>query len=242
MSFAIDVIIILIAVIIIWTTTKKGFIKSVMGFVSTIAALIAAYAYTPTLAAYIKDKYLIGRIAQGISESLKSLSLDTNTDLYNLDKLAQNLPKPLLDLLDRYNMSVDSFVNDASGISGGTQSTIDKIAEKIAEPTSAMISSVISFVLIFVAALIVLAILTALLDLIFKLPALKSANTFLGFVFSVLQAILFVSAIAIVISKFVGAMISVEPTLFNENTIKDTVICEYLLEHNIFEKIFGSFK
>ena len=77
MSFAIDAVILFSAIIIIWSGTRKGFVRSVMGLVSGIASLFVAYAYSPVLSEYIKDNYLIERITSGISETLRSLSFDT---------------------------------------------------------------------------------------------------------------------------------------------------------------------
>ena len=44
MSLALDAIILFTAVFLIWLGTKRGFIRSVMGLVSTVAALFVAYA------------------------------------------------------------------------------------------------------------------------------------------------------------------------------------------------------
>ena len=57
MSFAIDAVILFCAIMIIWSGTRKGFVRSVMGLVSGIASLFVAYAYTPVLSEYIKDNY-----------------------------------------------------------------------------------------------------------------------------------------------------------------------------------------
>ena len=70
MSLAIDAVILFAAVLIIWLGVRRGFIRSVMGLVTGIASTVAAYAYTPVLAAYIRKNYLIENITNGISETL----------------------------------------------------------------------------------------------------------------------------------------------------------------------------
>ena len=239
MSFGIDAIIIILAVSTVFSATRRGFIRSAMGLVTTAASLIAAYAYTPVLAAYIKDKYITDRVALGISNSLKSLSLDTTTDLYNLDKLAADLPEPFTNLLDRYSVSIDSFLEKIRGITGGTANVVDDIAVDIADRTAQIIASALSFILLFFAALLILHILTAILDMIFKLPVLKTANTLLGFVFGVIQAVILVAAVSVAIAALVNALVAVDPAVFSENTINDTVICKFVLEHNIFSGLFS---
>ena len=81
MSLAIDAIILLSAVIIIWRGAGRGLVKSVMGLVTSVVSFIVAYAYTPVLADIVRDKYLSEAITNGIFETLKSLAFDTDTDL-----------------------------------------------------------------------------------------------------------------------------------------------------------------
>ena len=109
MSLAIDAVILFAAIFIIWAGTSRGFVRSVMGLITAGASLFAAYAYTPVLAAYIKDKFLIQKIAGGIDDTLKSLAFDTSTDLYNLDRLASDLPEPFTGILNRYGINISEF-------------------------------------------------------------------------------------------------------------------------------------
>jgi len=233
-SLAIDAIIIFAAIIIIWSGTCKGFIRSVMGLVSTVASLFVAYAYSPILASYIRDNYLITKITEGINETLKSLSYDVNTDVYNLDKLAADLPEPFTAVLERYGVEIDSFAQKLVGITSCSEDMIYSVSQEIADPTARMISSVLSFIIIFIVAFLVLSLVTALLDLIFKLPMLKSANMFFGFVFGAVEAVVFVSALALLLSSLVTAMGSIDPDLFGAEAVEKTMICKYLTEHNLF--------
>lgn len=210
-----------------------------MGLLSAVASVFVAYAYTPVLSSYIKNKYLIGKITEGINETLKSLSFDTETELYNLDKLAAELPEPFTGILERYGIEIDSFAKKLVGMTSCGENTIYNISEEIADPTAEMIASALSFIIIFIAVFLVLAIVTSLLDLIFKLPVLKTANMFFGFVFGALEAVVFVSALALLASVLVTAMGSIDPDLFGKKAIDETIICKYLIEHNILSKVLS---
>lgn len=242
MSLAIDAVILFTAVFIVWAGTSKGFVRSVMGLISTIASLFAAYAYTPVLANYIKDKYLIDRIAAGIDETLQSLAFDTSTDLYNLDRLAEDLPEPFTGILERYGIEIDTFAEKLRGLTGCGENTVYNFASEIAAPTSSILASVISFIVLFIGVFLVLCILTALIDVIFKLPVLKSANMLLGFVFGAVEAIAVAFVLATLLSVLVTALGSIDPTLFGADVVEDTMICSRLLEHNMVEKILDVIK
>ena len=91
MTLAIDAILIFTAVFCVWAGARKGFVRSVMGFISTVVSAIAAYAFTPALSAWVEERFLRERITDGVAESLRQLSLDTTTDLFNLDRLIRRL-------------------------------------------------------------------------------------------------------------------------------------------------------
>ncbi len=233
MSLAIDAVILFSAVILIWLGAKRGFIRSVMGVVSGIASIIAAYAYTPVLSEYIKKNYLVENITEGIAETLRSLALDTETDLYNLHRLAEDLPEPFTSILERYRIDINAFIDQLYGLDGCGEEVVDAFAAQIAAPTTGIIASVISFALIFLAVQLVLAILTGLLDAIFTLPVLGNANMFLGFLLGVVEAAIVASLLATVLSVLINSLGAVDPGTFGTDVVKDTIICRFVLEHNL---------
>ena len=237
MSFAIDAIILLTAVVIIWAGTSRGFIRSVMGLGCTVASLFAAYAYTPMLSAYFKDNFLLKRITAGIYETMKSLAFDTSTDLYNLDRLAVDLPAPFTDILGRYGIPVDSFAGELKGLSAATEEVVRGFAEKIAEPTAGVIAYIGAFLLIYLAVYLVLALLTSLLDLIFKMPVLRGANMFFGFVFGAAEAFIATFLLAMLLSALVSALGAIDPALFGADVVENAKICSFLLEHNLLQQL-----
>lgn len=233
MSLAIDAVILFSAVILIWLGAKRGFIRSVMGVVSGIASIFVAYAYTPVLSEYIKKNYLLENITEGISETLRSLALDTETDLYNLHRLAEDLPEPFTAILERYRIDINAFVDQLYGLDGCGEDVVDAFAAQIAAPTTGIIASVIAFALIFFAVQLVLAILTGLLDAIFTLPVLGNANMLLGVVLGVAEAAIVASLLATVLSVLVNSLGAVDPGKFGTDVVKDTIICRFVLEHNL---------
>ncbi|MBQ8186861.1 MAG: CvpA family protein [Clostridia bacterium] len=241
MSFAIDAIILLTAVVIIWAGTSRGFIRSVMGLGCTVASLFAAYAYTPVLSNYFRTNFLLDKITSGIYETLKSLAFDTETDLYNLDRLAVDLPAPFTDILERYGIAVESFSDQLRGLTATTDDVVHEFAVQIAEPTANVIAYAGSFILIFFAVYLVLSMITSLLDLIFKMPVLRGANMFFGFVFGAAEAVLVTFLLATLLSALVTALGAIDPSLFGADVVEDAKICTLFLEHNLLEKIADYF-
>ncbi len=232
-----DAVILFTAVILIWLGVRRGFIRSVMSIVSGVASILAAYAYTPILAEYIKKNYLVKNITEGISETLRSLALDTETDLYDLHRLASDLPEPFTSILERYRIDIDAFVDQLYGLNGCSEEVVDAFAAQIAAPTTSLIASVIAFALIFFAVSLILTILTSLLDAIFTLPVLGNANMLLGFLLGVGEAVIVSCLLAMILSVLINSLGAVDPGTFGTDVVKDTIICRFILEHNLLEEL-----
>ena len=82
---------------------------------------------------------------------------------------------------------------------------------------------------------------TSLLDLIFKMPVLRGANMFFGFVFGAAEAVLVTFLLATLLSALVTALGAIDPSLFGADVVEDAKICTLLLEHNLLEKIADYF-
>ncbi len=237
MNLALDAIIIISAALIIISAAKKGLIRSVMGLIKSVASLIAAYAFTPVLALIIEEKFLLGRMTENIAGTLKGWSLDTNTDLYNLDRLASSSNDEFGKILERYGVGLDSISAKLRGLVGVGENEVTSIAEDIASPVSHVLSSVISFILIFAAAFLVLSLLTFLLDAIFKLPVLHGINRALGVCFGIIEAVVVASVLAVALSVLVTALGSISPDFFGAQVVDRTLICKALLNNNLFSFI-----
>ena len=242
MNFAIDIVIIIVFLMIVFLAARRGFIKTIMGLVSTVVSLFLAYAYTPVLANYLKDTYIINKIADGISNTLQGFSLDSVTGLFNLEKVAADEPKSLVDMLNRYGTSINSFAEKVRGATGVGEGFVDKVSEDVANPIASQLSIVISFILIFIAALIILKLITLILDAIFKLPVLSFANRLFGVIFGIAEGVLVAYVIAIVFSSLLKNLGVIAPQVFGGFKVEDTYVCKFLLEHNIFDFFADLFK
>ncbi len=240
MNFILDAIIIIICIMIIVTSTKKGFIKSIMGLGSNIAAIFVGAAFTPVIAPIVSEKYILKPIAEGIRDTLESLVKNPSGG-FDIDKALSEIPVEFNEILSRYGADIDKIKNSFSGINNGTQESIDELAEMITAPVANTISSVLTFLLLFIATIIVLSIITFILDMIFKFPILNTANGALGFLFGVICALLTAWILSVSISYFVGAMNSVYPQLFDKNLVENSMVLDFFVKYNPIKVIGNMF-
>lgn len=232
MSLVFDVIILAVCVISIVLGAKRGFIKSVMGICTLVAALCLSYAFTPTVSEYIRNTDAMGNISESIGDTIKSLSR-TDDGGYDLEKMFSDMPDAFRQILERYNADDSVLAETLPPETSASESAVDALANAIAEPVARAISNVAAFLLIFIASVAVLKLLTWLLDLLFQLPVLKTANTMLGLLIGVVIALFWAWILCPLSVTLIRAMSSISPDLFNESVIENSVILSFFADNKI---------
>ncbi len=231
MNLILDGIILLICVTCVILGAKRGFIKSLMGSCTLIAALFVAYAFSPALTAHIEQQPFIRNISSSIADTIKSLS-ENEQGSYDLLRLFDEMPDAFRQIIDRYDADEERLTDALPDEPEAEEEDVHLLSELIAEPVARAISGVLAFLALFVGSVIVLKLLTWILDLIFQLPVLKTANSMLGFLFGVLSALLWawvLSSLSVTLAK---AMFSISPELFPEDLVEKTILV----------KLFSSFR
>ena len=239
-SIILDALILLICVLIIVHGIRAGFIKSVMGFLKGIVSFLVAYAFTPTVGAFINERFILPSVSGNISDTIRSL-VEKSEGTSSVSDLFSEMPEPLLQIMNRYG-ATSGAVKESLATATGKEGAIKSASDAIAGPISGTISNCIAFIALFVASFIILVIVTAILDSVFHLPVLKTANKVLGAVFGVLEAFLF----AYVISNLAGiacqALESVDPGLFGEKVVNDSFIMKFFVRTDFLKLISGVIK
>ncbi len=238
MSFLFDGILIFIIATVIIVQTRRGFIKSIMHLGSLIASLFVAYAFTPALAAWLNTKVFLGKISAGIAETLKSLTVNAD-GRFDLDKLVSDEPGAFTQILERYGIEMDSIKGQLDGVVDQAESAVNDLANTIAADVSYAISSVLAFIGIFAVAMIALSLITALLDVIFRLPVLKTANTLLGAILGVICAVLFANLFSIISVELIGALESVDPTMFNQDVVDKSILLKFFANNSLLDIVYN---
>ena len=241
MSLIFDGIILVAALVSIIVGAKRGFVKSIMGICTLIAALFVAFAFTPALSDYIERSEPVKEITQNITDTLGSLS-KTEEGSYDLLRLFDDMPDSFKQILDRYRVDAEELEDSANPKPNADESAVSGLASQIAGPVAKAISGVLAFSALFIGTVIVLKLLTALLDLLFKLPVLKTANTLLGFIVGVISAIVWAWVLSSLSVIFIHAMESVSPETFSPSVIENTIILKFFADDgfaNILKSVIG---
>lgn len=231
MSFLLDVVLIVVCVAIIVIATKRGFVRSLMSFVSKIVALIAAYTFTPVAASFLKTRFILEPVTNSIATTLRQYVVSGGE--YDFAAISDKIPQPVMALLERYNVTSDVIRDGLSAAQTDGEVALRSLSEKIADPVVTVISTAASFLAIFLIACLVLWIVTLIVNALFKLPVLRTANTLLGFILGVCTAALIVFVYSSVISSLVTSLGSIAPKWFGADVIDKTLIVKFFANHDL---------
>lgn len=229
MSLAIDIILLAVIVLCVAGGIKRGFVRTIMSFVTAVAAGLGAWYFTPSLSLYLRSSYLEDRITDPVTQAIKSLMSPSLDGKDAIPKLFLDMPDAFASLLQRYGVSSEAAKNSVSASSADTATAL---ADLLAEPAVKMISDALAFILLFIGIALVLTVITFVLDLIFKLPVLSGLNRLGGLILGLFCGALYSWVIVFVLSAALPYLTQVLPNLFTSSTISDTFLANWLAQYN----------
>lgn len=221
MNILLDVIIVLLILIPILVSTKRGFIKSITKITALVAAIIVAVSATPYVceladgAGYraMFEEKLTGTIA-GMTESDE----DAANDIEDKDS-------ELYKFLGGLGVDVNSLKQSISQSAGDT---ISNIAQSTAALLAEKLIYFICFVILFFASYIVALILLWLISKIAKLPVIKHCDKALGFIIGVVYAVVLTVVFIGIFDAVLPLISSAYPTVFESDLADKTCIYKFV--------------
>jgi len=233
MGLIIDLIIVVISVMIVFKSYKKGLVKSVMGLAKGIVTLVASYAFTPTLADYIYKNYALDSISDGIAKSISSIA-KTESGVFNLDKMYSEMPDALNQIIERYGTDRDVLGEMCDGLVSGTEEMVAKVSDYIAAPVAHGLSTAVAFIILFIAIGLALTVVTFVIDAVLHLPVLHGTNKFLGFVFGLAEGAIFCVMLGYGAAMLVSYLGSLDPKLFGDHVVEGSIIMKTMSNLDLF--------
>ena len=239
MGALLDVVSVVILVVCIWSAARRGFGKTIIGFVGTLLAVAAAAIFGPAAASVIRVR-LVGPFFErtvgdylmtymsGVGESAEAFAEQFN-------QLLAEMPEVLEAYLRRFSVSPEEVRQSFEASS--LESAKDAAVSAISTPLSQAVSNALGFLLVFVAALLLIKLLTVLLDTAAKLPLLRSVNKGLGVALGAVQGVLMVLVFAGVMTHLAPFLENYMTTAVDANTIISTLVFKYFYELSPFKRL-----
>lgn len=167
-----DILILAIMVFSIILGFRKGFFKTITGFVALILSLVLATSFHPYVSEYLGDTAMYDSIYQSTYSVLQTAQSDTTEPADNgTGKL--NLPRD-------FAKSMQKTIDAAT----------DSVATTIAETVANASINILSMLLLFAGIRLLILLITKLAGLIIKLPVIRWGDSILGGLFGLLRGLL----------------------------------------------------
>lgn len=168
----------------------RGFVRTCLGFLPSVAAIFGAYVTYPHLSKFLRGTFVYEKIMKAVQSRLSfqgAVSGVAQSDIFN----SLNAPSFIKEALINNNNSVVYDILDVSGVE-------EYISGFIANVSVNILSVVIAFIGIFIVAKLIIR----TLDFAADLPVLSFFNKSCGLALGLVKGVVFVWLIGIVLTFF----------------------------------------
>ena len=222
MEYIVDIIILVIFALIVISSIRKGFFKSLFELAGTLISLAISRALSEGFAPQVFDSF----IRKGAETYLGNTLGEVGTKDYVLQaqEALNSIPEGLNGIMSLMGIDKQMMLEKIQGANLGGANLVESLMTSVIEPVATAVVQFILFVIFAVVVGFVLKIVVKLLDgIIKKLPAVKQLNTGLGAIFGILRGIIVVAIISMligIVASFIGNETFIETV--NNSIIVDT--------------------
>lgn len=186
MSLVIDIILAGILIYCFVHGYKRGFVRSLTGFVGYLIAAFLSSALSNTLSVSLYRSVLRGPMVDKVTEFLETNASEAAGEQARL--FLEQLPGPAANLLVNQGITAESLSKEFSGAAADVAPQIVDLLS----PVVINLSRILLTVILFSVLMMVVRILVRTVSTVFRLPILRQINGMLGAVFGILSGIVVV--------------------------------------------------
>lgn len=229
MNFICDGILILFAVLCIYFSMKKGFIKASKGILALILTAVLISSVQPQMLNLLQSTPISGAVRNMVSKNISasyereaiSQDIDT-TETEEAQAVVSSLkfPKFMQKSINKTVLSMAEIKNN--------------VMEVITDSVTLMILKLLSVILLFLLVKLAVFLLLKLLEGLFELPGLRTLNRLLGAFLGIINTLLIIYIICGAVSMFSPS----DKLVLIEETVQKTYILKYFYENNMLLALF----
>lgn len=198
MSHIIDIILVAVVLLIVFLSSKRGFILTVLDLVSGIFAFIAARFIAPPVSVLLYDAFAKEFVITFLTDKYVSAGNSIASAVNNLSSVFDFLPDGV------YTYVQQSGILDGNAVSQNIMNsitTVEQLESGIVAPIITAIIQLVAFAVLSILLLIVFRIAARLISKVITISKIADKlNSLLGAAFGLLKGLIYVFIIAVVIS------------------------------------------
>ena len=211
-----DALIFLIVALSVWLGWKRGFIKTVLGFLAVFLAFAFALLLVSPVAAFCSEKAVEPALTSVLESSLKEACPEEGAPL---------LPEKAKEVLERYGLPAEEA---EALLAEKMQEQGERAAHGVAEIAAAKISLPLTrgvvFLVLFCIGLVLIYLLIKVLDLVSRLPGLNASNRLLGALCGVLRGAALAVLLAVLLALAENTLRGSESAFLSAFAVEKTVL------------------
>lgn len=198
MNHIIDIILVAVLLLIVFISSKRGFILTVFDLVSGILAFIGARFLAPPTAVFLYDSFAKPTVMTFLTEKYVSAGNTIAEAVNNLASVFDFLPQ-----------GIHAYVSEAGFLDGSVVSqnilnniaTVEQLESGLVAPVITAVIQLIAFAVLSIVLLVVLRIAARFISKVITISKIADKlNSTLGAAFGLLKGLIYVFIIAVVIS------------------------------------------
>lgn len=227
MYIAIDVILTVIIAAVVIGSAKRGFIRSVFQLGSTLAAIVIAVIFYKELSNYFLSAFVLEKTTEYIGGFLGDITADITSEA-DFSAILGAIPEQVRNTAELVGINLEETLGKL--LASNASVTANTFGESLAHSVAAVISNILAFASLFFGSLILLNLLCIVLDKLAKIPVLKGANRFLGFLLGVLEGLVLGIVLAKVAQALCSAYGALNPEFTYTNVVSGTYIAKFFID------------
>ena len=206
MGIAIDIIIVLVLLFFIWSSARRGFVRTIIDIVGYILTMFVAFSISGTIANAAYDNFVKPSMSNAIEERLSQDSGKTAEQV--ISDAFDNMPSVITEAAENFGITKESTIDKYSGaIQNNTASAAEAITDYVAGPVIISIFTGVALLIILITLMcIVRVIARAANGVISKIPIVGWLNKVLGAVMGVIKGGLIVILLCVVLTIILNLM------------------------------------
>ncbi len=227
MSFILDGIVILIVLLFVLLSAKKGFVRTLIEVVGFIAALAIAFSVSEPLAEITYDNFIYSSVEETIQE--------TGQDNINsaVDAVWEKLPEFMKES-SFFGLSKDDAAASAqNNFSSNSNELAQSISDSLVKPTAVKLISVLISVILVIILLFAVKILARFVNKLFTFSFVGDINKILGGILGLVKG----AAIAVVFCLIISLILSFTKDgflIFTYDAINSSYLFKFLMGFSPF--------
>lgn len=227
-----------IAFLCIFFAYRKGLLKSVLGLLSTVIAMTAAYFLSTPVGDFINNKIMTPVFEKIFIKSV-DISAVSGTAGNSFADIAKNAPEYLDKTLKLFNTNIGEVTGVISKNAAlGAEALEKKIIDFVISPAANAVSHALALILVFVISLVALKILDKVLSGVVKLPLIKNMDKLGGIIFGIVNAAVILFIASAVISLVIPFASGNSAAALNQSAVDNTFVFKYIYNFNPIINLF----